>query len=214
MSDIVRNSIAVFDGQLVNPFTVRHDDGVFRIDTIAHALSMLCRYGGHTSEFYSVAEHCLLVELIVRIRCEQYVVRYADEFERMCADPNEYIRVRRKRALVHDASEAYLIDLPAPFKRMPTMVMYRGAEEHLSGELIEWFGLSHDPHNHEADYVKAIDVEIRGTEARQLFRVIQPEWEAKLAPVIPGIQCGTMSPKEAKSAWLAKFWELFPNFKE
>jgi hypothetical protein len=67
---------------------------------------------------------------------------------------------------------------------------------------------------HESRIVKDIDVEIRGTEARQLFRKIPPEWEAKLAPVIPGIQCGTMSPIEAKTAWLAKFRELWPDFRE
>lgn len=198
MSDIVRRSIAVFDGQLVDPFTVTHLDGVFRVETIAHALSMLCRYGGHVSSFYSVAEHCLLVERIIDMRTQEY------------HNASSLRLALRREALVHDAAEAYLIDLPAPFKRLHDMAHYRAADARLSSEFRLWFGL----HAVESAMVKDIDVEIRGTEARQLFRVIHPEWEANLAPVIPGIQCGTMSPIEAKVAWLAKFRELWPDFKE
>jgi hypothetical protein len=197
-SDIVRRKIAVFDGQLVDPFTVTHLDGVFRIETIAHAMSMLCRYGGHVSRFYSVAEHCLLVESVV---------------ERRINDMPSIDRLRlcmRRYALIHDASEAYLIDLPAPLKHMDTMREYREVEARLLWELRQWFGVCGSDY----EFVTNIDVEIRGTEARQLFRVIPPKWEAKLAPVIPGIQCGTMSPIEAKTAWLAKFRELWFNWKD
>jgi hypothetical protein len=195
MTDIVRRSIAVHDGQLVDPFTVTHIDGVFRIETIAHALSMLCRYGGHVSSFYSVAEHCLLVE---RIAEERTMFVYEGESRNQL----------RREALVHDAAEAYLIDLPAPFKRMQEMTHYRAAEERLAYELRSWFGLRAT----ETAFVKDIDVEIRGTERRDLMGNRQMQWET--APPIDGIQCGTMSPIEAKVAWLAKFWELFPNFKE
>jgi hypothetical protein len=188
MSDIVRRSIAVFDGQLVDPFTVTHLDGVFRIETIAHALSMLCRYGGHVSRFYSVAEHCLLVEHIAESRGLHHQLR--------------------REALVHDAAEAYIVDLPAPFKRMQEMAHYRAADERISTELRLWFGLR----SAESATVKDIDVEIRGTERRDLMGNRQMQWET--APPIDGIQCGTMSPIEAKVAWIAKFRELWPDFKE
>jgi hypothetical protein len=204
MNDIVRRSIAVYDGQLVDPFTVTHRDGVFRLETIAHSMAQTNRYAGHTSDVngdpvaYSVAEHCLLVERIIAERMR--------ELELSCT----YELMIRRKALVHDAAEAYLGDLVAPFKGEPDMWFYRAHETRLMHELLLWFGLD----TNESPSIKAIDVEIRGTEARQLFRVVPPEWEAKLAPVIPGIQCGTMSPIEAKTAWLAKFWELFPDFKE
>jgi len=41
-----------------------HADDIDIVD-IAHALSMLCRYNGHTKRFYSVAEHCYLLSFAV-----------------------------------------------------------------------------------------------------------------------------------------------------
>src|SRR4051812_20612492 len=59
---------------------------------IAAALSMLCRYGGHVSRFYSVAEHCLLMSEAVA--------------------PEHALW-----ALLHDATEAYMGDMVRPLKR-------------------------------------------------------------------------------------------------
>ena len=68
-----------------------HPDEVDPVD-IGHALSLLCRYGGHVDRFYSVAEHCVLMSLVVPA---------ADALA----------------ALLHDATEAYVVDVPRPLKR-------------------------------------------------------------------------------------------------
>jgi hypothetical protein len=65
------------------------------VEDIAHALSQVCRFGGHTRTFYSVAEHCVLASRLLE---------------------NTSAHDYRLAALLHDAHEAYLGDLPTPLK--------------------------------------------------------------------------------------------------
>jgi len=66
------------------------------LDDIAVSLSRICRYAGHGNRFYSVAEHCVLL------------ARYARE----AYDVPELALA----LLMHDATEAYMMDLPRPVK--------------------------------------------------------------------------------------------------
>ena len=62
---------------------------------IAHSLALQCRYNGHCRKFYSVAEHsCLIADHAFNIHGKQTALY----------------------ALLHDASEAYVCDLPRPIK--------------------------------------------------------------------------------------------------
>ena len=63
------------------------------LSAIAHSLSLKCRYNGHTNEFYSVAQHCVLASLL--------------------CDPRYALDV-----LLHDAAEAYITDIPSPRKHL------------------------------------------------------------------------------------------------
>jgi len=71
------------------------------IEDIAHALSMICRFGGHCLEFYSVAEHCCHV--------------------------SDYCPTKDKLwGLLHDSTEAYAGDIIRPIK--PWLNGYKGIE--------------------------------------------------------------------------------------
>ena len=83
---------------------------------IAHALSLLCRYGGHVNQHYSVSEHCVLMSHAVT--------------------PGNALW-----ALLHDATEAYLGDMIRPLKL--AMPAYREVEDRMMTVICARFGISH-----------------------------------------------------------------------
>ena len=69
-------------------------------DDIAVGLANLCRYTGQVRSFYSVAQHSVFVSELVQA---------------LGGEPK-----LQRAALLHDASEAYLSDLPRPLKYLLT----------------------------------------------------------------------------------------------
>lgn len=93
------------------------DNPTFEVDVIAHALGMNVRFNGHCRLFYSVAEHSILVAELM------------DDLG--LGDPFE--------GLMHDASEAYMSDVPAPFKRkVPNLVTL---DKEIDWAAREFFGM-------------------------------------------------------------------------
>ena len=82
---------------------------------IAHSLSNQCRYNGHCSRFYSVAEHSV----------------YVSRFSNMHGYGLE--------GLLHDASEAYTSDIPKPLKDI--LPQYVEMEEKVQDLIADKFGL-------------------------------------------------------------------------
>lgn len=83
-----------YAGHRFDPMYMTPEDVDIR--DIAHALSLMCRGGGHLRYFYSVAQHC--------INC-------ADE-----ARARGWSRRLQLACLLHDASEAYISDIIRPVK--------------------------------------------------------------------------------------------------
>lgn len=84
------------------------DPWAIELEDIAHALSNICRFGGHTYRgFYSVAQHSVLVSEL----CDTADARVG---------------------LLHDATEAYLGDVISPLKLQPGMETYRAIEAEMA----------------------------------------------------------------------------------
>lgn len=108
---------------------------------IAHALSNQCRWSGHCKEFYSVAQHSVLVSL-------------------QCPKPQAL------NGLLHDASESYLGDFTSPLKyRTAAGAVYRHLESLAMNAIKRRFSLLalHAPS------VKKADLIVLATEIRDLF---------------------------------------------
>jgi 5'-deoxynucleotidase YfbR-like HD superfamily hydrolase len=158
------------------------DIDLIDIRDIAHSLSLQCRFNGHSSEFYSVAQHCV------------YVARMLPK--------------KHKRAgLLHDGTETYLCDIPSPLK--PHLLNYK-ALEHRAALAIEkkWFGgesvLEHP-------LVKEADTRMLATEFRDLRSHNSPvEHWTSLKGVKPydNLVIKPWSAKKAEKKFLEKFYEL------
>jgi hypothetical protein len=147
------------------------------IEDIAHALGMLCRYAGHCRRFYSVAEHSVLVA-----RC--------------FASPE-----LRMAGLLHDATEAYCVDVPRPLKQM--LPAYQDYENRLWKVIAAKFGVA-DPL---PTVVHLVDTKMQITERPQIFTTPIPWPKDNHIQSIPGVKVMGWSPYEAKAEFLELFHE-------
>lgn len=104
--------IRTFSGKYVNVFEPTEE--MIDINDIAHALANQCRFGGHLQSFFSVAQHSLNCFYFIR---EQEL---------------------KLTALMHDASEAYLLDIPRPIKNR--LANYKEIEDGLMRLIAKKFG--------------------------------------------------------------------------
>lgn len=153
------------------------------IEDIAHALSLLCRYNGHCRYFYSVAEHSYLVWSVVSQMA-----------------PGDYRH--QLRALLHDAAEAYLADVPRPVK--PFLRNYERAEKRLHRVIAQAFNL---PSLEKTDDIDYVDTRILVDETEALMPIVSVErckWLVE--PLGVAIRC--WQPQIAKHMFLSTFYTL------
>ena len=155
------------------------EPGEIKIEDIAHALSNLCRFGGHCGDFYSVAQHSVLVSLRL-----------------------ETIEERRY-GLLHDASEAYIQDLVPAIKGR--IWGYKTIEGYLLDSIFSKFRLNTSI----PPSIKIVDLRILATEARDLMpKGCLDYWRMKDDPYTD-MEIDPWPPAVAKKRFLEAFTNLF-----
>lgn len=148
------------------------------LEDIAHALAHQCRFAGHTSRFYSVAEHSVLVS-------QQF------------ANPE-----LRMLGLLHDATEAYILDLPKPLKEL--LPEYTAFEDRLWRTIAAKFGLPAEipPEVHDIDRRMLI------TERPVLFPRMLPWPKYAIVAPLPDVRIHCYPPGTAKVDFLNEFADI------
>lgn len=190
-----------YSGKKINPFS---DDVEYNIciTDIAHASSNICRFNGHVRNFYSLAQHCVLVSYL--------------------CDPEDAFQ-----GLLHDASEVYLSDIIRPIKETVFFESYRQLEKKLERDIAKRFNFPSEM----TLSVKEADMEIVVWEAENLFSPT-PEWVKeykekhpfKRIPKLEQLTIETQDrafwpfncwpPHLAKAKFLKRFFELIGLFSE
>lgn len=157
----------------------RPHDSDWTLEDIAHGLAMTCRFGGQARRFYSVAEHSVYVSLLV---------------------PPELAW----DALMHDAAEAFICDMPKPLKEI--LPDYKRIEKHVESAIIERYGLI-DPMPRE---IKLADIQMLRAEQLQIMRN-DDDWHWTFDVPQPDITIAALAPDDAKALFIARASELRPT---
>jgi uncharacterized protein len=168
-------------GRWVNPFDPDPDQ--LDAGDIARALANQCRFGGHSRVFYSVAQHSVIVSELV---------------ERRGGDVEDVFA-----ALMHDATEAYLGDMPHPLKHRSALgAAFKEAEDHLEQAIRDRFAIKAD-----VPEIKRVDRALLATE-RRAFSAEDWHWP-ELEGVEPlDLELEAWSPDRAAEAFAARFAAL------
>lgn len=154
------NNIVTYTGKIFDLLNPKPEQVC--IEDIAHSLAYQCRYTGHTREFYSVAQHCVLMA------------------------KNSILPGDPLAKLLHDAGEAYIGDIARPWKRllyvnMPSMPRTIQVNKHYHSvrefeqKIQDVIGLALGINLEYFAEVKVADIQMMATEIRDLMPVM-PEF--------------------------------------
>lgn len=184
--DYSANLCETVNGMYVN--IVHPEQETILIDDIAWALSRQARFAGHTNsdEVWNVAQHSIFVQQLVsyaldpmdpmnleysmlawvKARCSIRCSVTGEEVTR-----NTRLDVDRTQvmmgALMHDASEAYLVDLPTPIKRYEAVGgPYKELEHRMMNTIREacWLGELTETEQHVIRWADLMALKIEANE--------------------------------------------------
>ncbi len=155
------------------------------IEDIVPALAKLCRYNGHCSTFYSVAQHS--------VHCSYLV-------------PKKH----RLEALLHDAAEAYTGDISSPWKRVIRQVAPAFADKlnAIETHVAAHFGMPWPV----TEAVKLADLIALATEKRDLM--LGGEWSWMAMPDPDPKHLVPLEPYDAEMAFWGRYYDLLEETKD
>jgi len=205
-----------YTGKAFYPEDPRPED--IDINDIAHALSLMCRFNGHCTEFYSVAEHSVRVSKYMQNRYAKYHMEMPSPD--MCSI----------YGLMHDSTEAYISDVIRPIKK--NIKEFKNLEDIIYIVILKKFKLSIDYKNiayfngfntRERYFpirqfipvdkaVKVADDILLATEKRDLMKREPQSWKLKASPLMERIVPYTS--KDAERLFLDEFYRLYEGMKK
>lgn len=171
--------IQTYTGRQV--FPLAPDPEQIDIHDIAHALANLCRFTGHTRQFYSVAQHSVLVAREIN-----------PEFAAW--------------GLMHDAAEAYINDIARPIKQITFLVdddaeAVEDVESRIQQAIARRFNLPWPMPEGCSEAVKHIDTRLLLTEKRDLMSAEPAAWNVEGDPFF-GWHIEPWAPQRAEREFL------------
>ncbi|TLN00436.1 phosphohydrolase [bacterium] len=175
--------IETFMGVKFFPLDPRPEEVI--LQDIAHALSHICRYTGHCSVFYSVAQHSLAI---------------MKELKKLNYSPRIQLI-----GLLHDASEAYLCDVPRPLK--PFLPGYKEWENKIMDVIWQAFQIE-PPTTWEWGLIKSHDDKMLANEGNILMNNLDG-WTNRLPLGFRNWQLDwDRTPTDVKKEFISSAYEL------
>jgi hypothetical protein len=156
------------------------------VEDIAHALSMLCRYGGHCKHFYSVGQHSVYVSRVLAAWGH---------------DP-----LTCMIGLLHDATEAYCVDVPRPIKRY--LAGYNQIEARIWLAVAEHFSLPAEM----PECIHLADNAVLLAEKAQIMLPSPAPWSVPGEPA--DIEIIRLHPDAVRRIFMARYDELVQQIAE
>lgn len=178
----MKSVICTASGLAFDPFDPQPEGVV--LEDIAHALAFTPRFGGHCREFYCVAQHSIIVCDLVGESLDDPAMRLA--------------------ALLHDASEAYVLDMPSPIKRR--LPDYQQVEQRVQAVILDRFGVA-GAFEAARSRIKAADTEALYWEQRDLM----PATDWIDVPPVDRPTLAAWGRVEARDRFFARARELLPQ---
>jgi hypothetical protein len=186
-------------GGIFYPLDARPDE--VRIADIARALATCCRYQGQIGlgtgyDFYSVAEHSVLVSI--------HVEKIALQLGFTGAEARGFAKL----ALFHDGTEAYISDVGRPLKYSREMRPYRDIEARL--ERVIWQAIGEHPTPAALNLIKIVDNRILVDEIRAFMHHTDETEDQLIAKFGEPLECEIqgLPPALAEKLFLWRYEDL------